>query len=104
MAFKRVRNARRKFKAFVEMLSDRKRERLEKECTEKGIFEFKSQTAVVRSPSWASHVFSLLMPSRIQFGSLYPLVRRCPYSSISGHSKITCLQRLDDQFIIKRIV
>ena len=54
MAFKRVRNARRKFKAFVEMLSDRKRERLEKKCTEKGIFEFKSQTAVVRSPSWAS--------------------------------------------------
>jgi len=44
------------------------------------------------------------MASCIQFGSLYPLVSRCPCLTSSGHSKITCQQRLNDQFIIKRIV
>jgi hypothetical protein len=51
MAFKRVRNARGTFRTLGEKLSIRRRKKLEKKYTEQGIFDFKSQTAQVRSLS-----------------------------------------------------
>ena len=105
MAFKRVWRAKRTFKTLGERLSDRKRNKLEKKYTEQGIFDFRSQTAHVRSPHWTSpHIIfadaiTYLVWESVSLGKSLP--RAPPFLAILTWR---CHQRLDDQFIFKRIV